>query len=58
MSEDLKRIYDLAQKSIRVNASSSIQLHCWKRCAEQAANENNTEIFDQACEIINTINKR
>jgi hypothetical protein len=58
VSERLAFLFDLAHRSTRLNMSVMRQLDCWRKVAEQAAEENNQEIFDTAEECATLLEKR
>lgn len=58
MSERLKQLLRLAERSYNLRVSLMVQIDCWTIVGDQAAKENNEEVFNKCCTVLELLNQR
>lgn len=58
MSERLKQLLRLAERSVSLHVSLITQIDCWTIVGDQAAKENNEEVFNKCCTVLEILNSR
>ena len=57
MSEHLKTLLDLAERSFRLNMSLGLQIICWKKVEALALTEDNIYAWERASFVLELLQK-